>query len=335
MVRCGEIKHPNDLLLTRIPVPPACIRPSVPSELKSGSTEDDLTLKLAEIILINDVLQKHKKDGASVKTVMETWEHLQFQVALYLNSETSGLPPELQPKRPVSGLAQRLKGKRGRFRGNLSGKRVDHSARSVISPDPNLRIDEVGVPVDVALTLSFPEVVNEFNVEQMRQLVRTGPHVHPGAVYVIDRQTGAKRLLKYGDRDACAKGLKLGDVVERHIDNGDVVLFNRQPSLHKVSIMSHRVRILPGMTFRLNECVCTPYNADFDGDEMNIHVPQTHEARAEASLLMGVKSNLITPRSGEPLIAAIQVGLLSVLFEAQCMLEHSLLGVNVSIYSQP
>ena len=87
----------------------------------------------------------------------------------------------------------------------------------------------------------------------------------------------------------------------------DIVLFNRQPSLHKLSIMCHRAKILPHRTFRFNECVCTPYNADFDGDEMNLHLPQTEEARAEAWILMGNKYNLVTPRNGELLIAAIQV----------------------------
>ncbi|KIH46361.1 RNA polymerase Rpb1, domain 2 [Ancylostoma duodenale] len=203
-------------------------------------------------------------------------------------------------------FTQRLKGKQGRFRGNLSGKRVDFSARTVICPDPNLRIDEVGIPVHIALTLTFPEVVNQYNIDRMRRLILNGCDSHPGANYVIDRVTGVKRLLKYASRETYAASLKFGDVVERHLDDGDIVLFNRQPSLHKLSIMSHRARILPGRTFRFNECVCTPYNADFDGDEMNLHVPQTYEARAEANLLMNVKSNLVTPRSGEPLIAAIQ-----------------------------
>ncbi|PIO52797.1 RNA polymerase Rpb1, domain 2, partial [Teladorsagia circumcincta] len=131
----------------------------------------------------------------------------------------------------------------------------------------------------------------------MKKLIISGPDTHPGANYVVDRVSGARRLLKYSDREICAKNLKVGDIVERHLDNNDIVLFNRQPSLHKVSIMCHRVRVMPGRTFRFNECVCTPYNADFDGDEMNLHVPQTEEARAEASLLMHVKNNLVTPRS--------------------------------------
>ncbi|CAD6193580.1 unnamed protein product [Caenorhabditis auriculariae] len=306
MVRSDEQKHPNDLLLTRIPVPPVCIRPSVVSEVKSGTTEDDITMKLMEIMIINDVLRKHKRDGAPAKTLFETWEHLQIQCALYINSEMSGLPPDMQPKKTIRGFTQRLKGKQGRFRGNLSGKRVDFSGRTVISPDPNLRIDQVGVPIHVAMTLTFPEIVNATNIERMKKLVVNGSDVHPGANYLVDKKTGNKRLLKYGKREELAANMRMGDIVERHLDDNDVVLFNRQPSLHKISIMSHRAKVMPGRTFRFNECACTPYNADFDGDEMNLHLPQTYEAKAEASELMNVKNNLITPRSGEPLIAAIQ-----------------------------
>uniref|UniRef100_A0A915ASZ0 DNA-directed RNA polymerase subunit n=2 Tax=Parascaris univalens TaxID=6257 RepID=A0A915ASZ0_PARUN len=302
----GSHNHPVDVLFTRLPVPPCCIRPSVVSEVKSGTTEDDITMKLSEIMLINDIIRKHKKDGAPAKTISETWEHLQVQCALYINSELSGLPPDMQPKKPIRGFTQRLKGKQGRFRGNLSGKRVDFSGRTVISPDPNLRIDQVGVPIHVAKILTFPEIVNESNMERMRKLVINGDDIHPGANHIVERLTGNKRFLRYGNREQTAAQLKVGDIVERHLDDNDIVLFNRQPSLHKISIMSHRAKIVPGRTFRFNECACTPYNADFDGDEMNLHVPQTYEARAEASLLMGVKSNLITPRSGEPLIAAIQ-----------------------------
>ncbi|MCP9257334.1 DNA-directed RNA polymerase III subunit RPC1 [Dirofilaria immitis] len=281
MVRSADTpKHPSDVILTRIPVPPCCIRPSVVSEVKSGTTEDDITMKLSEIMLINDVIEKHKK---------------KVQCALYINSELSGLPPDMQPKRATRGFTQRLKGKQGRFRGNLSGKRVDFSGRTVISPDPNLRIDQVGVPVHVAKILTFPEIVNAANIERMRKLILNGDDIHPGANHIVERATGNKRFLKYGNREITAAQLKVGDIIERHLDDNDIVLFNRQPSLHKISIMSHRAKIVPGRTFRFNECACAPYNADFDGDEMNLHVPQTYEARAEASLLMGVKQRIRIP----------------------------------------
>ncbi|XP_062858765.1 DNA-directed RNA polymerase III subunit RPC1 isoform X1 [Trichomycterus rosablanca] len=301
-----EAGKPAYLLLTRLLVPPLCIRPSVVSDLKSGTNEDDLTMKLTEIIFLNDVIKKHRMTGAKTQMIMEDWDFLQLQCALYINSELSGIPLNMAPKKWTRGFVQRLKGKQGRFRGNLSGKRVDFSGRTVISPDPNLRIDEVAVPVHVAKILTYPEKVNKANMELMRKLVKNGPDVHPGANFIQQRHMQMKRFLKYGNREKMAQELKLGDVVERHMIDGDIVLFNRQPSLHKLSIMAHIARVKPHRTFRFNECVCTPYNADFDGDEMNLHLPQTEEAKAEALVLMGTKANLVTPRNGEPLIAAIQ-----------------------------
>jgi DNA-directed RNA polymerase III subunit RPC1 len=155
----------------------------------------------------------------------------------------------------------------------------------------------------VAKNLTYPERVNQYNIEKMRKLVKNGPETHPGANYV-ENQDGSKIYLLYVNRKKVADELKIGDIVERHLENGDAVLFNRQPSLHRVSIMAHKARVMPNRTFRFNECVCTPYNADFDGDEMNIHFPQSEEAKAEARILMDVKQNLLVPKSGDPLIAA-------------------------------
>ena len=190
----------------------------------------------------------------------------------------------------------------------MSGKRVDFTGRTVISPDPNCAIDEVMVPVLMAKVLTFPERVNRYNIEKLRKLILTGPEVHPGANFVeVAQENGAVNKISLHharNRVKIADELKIGDTVERHLANGDSVLFNRQPSLHRVSIMSHKARIMPHKTLRFNECVCAPYNADFDGDEMNIHVPQTEEARAEARTLMNVKNNICVPKAGEPLIAA-------------------------------
>ncbi|XP_033120133.1 DNA-directed RNA polymerase III subunit RPC1-like [Anneissia japonica] len=306
LVMNSENSRPQDLILTRLLVPPLCIRPSVITDLKSGTNEDDITVKLTEIIFLNDVIKKHRQAGAKMAMIMEDWDFLQLQCALYISSETTGIPLNMQPKKPTRGFCQRLKGKQGRFRGNLSGKRVDFSSRTVISPDPNLRIDEVAVPVHVAKILTYPEKVTNYNKKLMQKLVTNGVDVHPGANFIQQRFTNVKKFLKYGNKQKIAQELKYGDIVERHLMNGDIVLFNRQPSLHKLSIMAHYARVMPHRTFRFNECVCTPYNADFDGDEMNLHLPQTEEAKAEALTLMGVKSNLVTPRNGEPLIAAIQ-----------------------------
>jgi DNA-directed RNA polymerase III subunit RPC1 len=299
--------RPEKLILSSVLVPPVCIRPSVAMDGGSGSNEDDITVKLQEIIQVNFALRAALQKGASLKMVMEDWDFLQIQVAQLMNGDTPGLLKPIGTKSSgIRGLCQRLKGKQGRFRGNLSGKRVDFSGRTVISPDPNLAIDQVGVPEHVAKTMTYPERVTRYNIEKLRQCVVNGPHVHPGAnVIRLDGQKFTKNLL-YGDRASLADELKIGDIVERHMEDGDIVLFNRQPSLHKMSVMAHRVKVMPWRTFRFNECVCSPYNADFDGDEMNMHLPQTEEARAEAISLMGVEENLITPRNGEPLVAATQ-----------------------------
>jgi len=297
---------PSDMILTRIACPPLCIRPSVVSDLKSGTNEDDVTMKMTEIVFLNDVISKHKQSGATSKLIQDDWDFLQLQCALHYNSQLSGIPADKAPKKYMRGFVQRLKGKQGRFRGNLSGKRVDFSSRTVISPDPNLRIDQVGVPIHIAKILTYPQTVTPSNIHLMRELVINGPNKHPGANFISTHGGSQKKFLKYCDRNDTAKHLRPGDLVERHMMDGDVVLFNRQPSLHRISIMAHRAKVLQGRTFRFNECVCTPYNADFDGDEMNLHLPQTEEARAEAWTLMANKSNLVTPRNGELMIAATQ-----------------------------
>ncbi|ETW84605.1 hypothetical protein HETIRDRAFT_473329 [Heterobasidion irregulare TC 32-1] len=295
--------RPEEFVWQYISVPPVCIRPSVAQD--GASNEDDLTVKLTEIVFTNALIKQGLAKGAPTPQLMEQWEFLQLSVAMYINSELPGVPSQMGQK-PIRGFCQRLKGKQGRFRGNLSGKRVDFSGRTVISPDPNLRIDEVAVPERVAKILTYPERVTTFNIEKLKKAVRNGCDVHPGANYVTAGSSGFKKYLKFGNRAQIADGLRFGDVVERHIIDGDIVLFNRQPSLHKLSIMCHRVKVRPWRSFRLNECVCGPYNADFDGDEMNLHVPQTEEARTEALELMSVKHNMVTPRNGEPVIAAIQ-----------------------------
>lgn len=300
--------RPENLLFTHIPVPPVCIRPSVEMDGGAGSNEDDLTVKLMQIVEVNNILRHGMEKGLPISNVAENWDFLQVQCAVYINSDLPGVTSIYQvPGKPTRGFVQRLKGKQGRFRGNLSGKRVDFSGRTVISPNPHLSVEEVGLPRLMAMTLTYPERVTDANIEKLRERVRTGASEHPGANFVVyPGEAGDKVFLKFGDRKRIAQELKVGDIVERHLEDNDIVLFNRQPSLHRMSIMSHRARILEGRTLRFNECVCAPYNADFDGDEMNIHVPQTEEARAEARELMGVRHNLATPKSGEILIAATQ-----------------------------
>jgi len=299
-----KVARPEWMILQVLPVPPVDVRPSI--ILESGiRAEDDLTHKLVDIIRINQRLRENIDAGAPTLIIEDLSELLQYHVTTYFNNEVSGIPPARHRSgRTLKSLAQRLKGKEGRFRGNLSGKRVDYSARTVISPDPNLDINEVGVPIHIAIRLTIPDVVNERNLEEMKRLVVNGPYRHPGALYVIRPDQKRIRLEFVQDRSGIADGLEPGFIVERHLKDGDIALFNRQPSLHRMSIMAHRVRVLPYRTFRMHLAVCPPYNADFDGDEMNLHIPQSKEAQTEARLLMQVQDQILSPRYGAPIIGA-------------------------------
>ena len=301
-----KVARPEWMVLQVLPVPPVYVRPSI--TLESGiRSEDDLTHKLVDIIRINQRLKENMEAGAPTLIIQDLSELLQYHVTTYFNNEASGIPPARHRSgRALKTLSQRLKGKEGRFRSNLSGKRVDFSARTVISPDPDLDINEVGVPRDVAMRLSVPEKVTAWNIDEMKKLVVNGPEMYPGALYIIRPDGKRIRLEFVVDREKIAEAIELGFVVERHLKNGDIAIFNRQPSLHRMSIMAHYVRVLPYKTFRLHLCVCPPYNADFDGDEMNLHIPQSEEARTEALMLMQVQDQILSPRFGGPIIGAIR-----------------------------
>jgi len=298
--------RPEWMVLQVLPVPPVYVRPSI--TLESGiRSEDDLTHKLVDIIRINQRLKENMEAGAPTLIIQDLSELLQYHVTTYFNNEASGIPPARHRSgRALKTLSQRLKGKEGRFRSNLSGKRVDFSARTVISPDPNLDISEVGVPLDVATRLSIPEKITAWNLDEMRKLVANGPGKYPGALYVMRPDGKRIRLEFVVDREKVAEAIEPGFIVERHLRNGDIAIFNRQPSLHRMSIMAHYVKVLPHKTFRLHLCTCPPYNADFDGDEMNLHVPQSEEAQTEARLLMQVQDQILSPRFGGPIIGAIR-----------------------------
>ncbi len=301
--------RPEWMILTSLPVPPVAVRPSI--TLESGDrSEDDITHKLVDVLRINQRLRENRDAGAPQLIVEDLWELLQYHITTYFDNQTSGIPPARHRSgRPLKTLAQRLKGKEGRFRSNLSGKRVNFSARTVISPDPHLSINEVGIPDEAARELTIPVHVTETNMEIAKALVKMGPlptvvPYKPGVNYVI-RNDG--RRIKVTDKNAesIAEVLETGFVVERHLMDGDIVLFNRQPSLHRMSMMAHTIRVMDAKTFRFNLSVCPPYNADFDGDEMNLHVLQSEEARAEAKILMKVQEHILSPRFGGPVIGGI------------------------------
>ena len=292
--------RPEWLLLTLLPVPPVTMRPSITLETGERS-EDDLTHKLVDIIRINQRLRENIEIGAPDFIIGDLWELLQYHVATFFDNSLSGIPAARHRSgRPLKTLSDRLKSKEGRFRQNLTGKRVNFSSRTVISPDPCISINEVGVPIVIAKELTIPVTVTKNNLEYIKELIMMSPS-WPSINYVIRPDEKRKKVTEE-TKEEIIKEVVPGYIVERHLQNGDIVLFNRQPSLHRMSIMSHRVRVTPWRTFTMNLCSCPPYNADFDGDEMNLHVPQTEEAQAEAILLMEVQKNIRSPRFGGPII---------------------------------
>ncbi len=308
-----DYARPEWMILTVLPVPPPPVRPSISVDGTGQGMrgEDDLTYKLGDIIRANSRVQDCIQEGSPQHILAEFEALVQYHVATYMDNDANGVPQAMQKSgRPLKTIRGRLKGKEGRLRGNLMGKRVDFSARTVITGDPNLSLDQVGVPRSIARTLTYPEVVTKFNISKLTALVRNGPNQHPGANYVI-KADGVRLDLKH-NKNLDELRLQYGWKVERHIDDDDVIIFNRQPSLHKESMMGHRVKVMPYSTFRLNLSVTSPYNADFDGDEMNLHVPQSDETRAEIQNLCMVPKQIVSPQKNQPLMGIVQDTLLGV-----------------------
>ena len=294
--------RPEWFVLTILPIPPVTVRPSITLETGERS-EDDLTHKLVDVVRINERLKKNLEIGAPDFIIADIWELLQYHVSTLMSNEISTLPPARHRSgRALKTRVQRLGKKEGRFRGNLSGKRVNFSARTVISPDPYISIGEVGVPEEIAKELTVPIKITKDNKENLKKMILNGPIVHPGANYVI-RADGVRKKITDDNKKDIAEEVDVGYVVERHLIDNDITVLNRQPSLHRMSMMAHRARIMPYRTLRINLAVTIPYNADFDGDEMNLHIPQTEEAQTEAEMLMSVHHHIRSPRYGKPVIA--------------------------------
>lgn len=300
-----DFARPEWMVLTILPVPPVTMRPSITLETGERS-EDDLTHKLGDIVRINQRLFENINAGAPEIIVEDLWELLQYHITTYFDNTITQVPPARHRSgQPLKTLTERIKSKEGRFRYNLAGKRINYAARTVISPDPEININEVGIPQSVAKELTIPERITEWNMKFLKEQVQNGPDKYPGANYVM-YPDGRKKRITDETKEVLLEELQPGFIVERHLMNGDVALFNRQPSIHKMSLMCHKVRIIPGKSFRLNPAVCFPYNADFDGDEMNLHIPQTEESRAEAELLMQVQTQIISPKHGMNVIGCVE-----------------------------
>lgn len=251
------VPSPMSLLMSVIPVPPPHVRPPILAG-KSIRGEDDLTYRLLQIIRL---LKKHKtvqENNMPTYVIQSARDNIQLAITGYINHKKLHNPRKKSAKREYSSLQQQLIGKEGRMRGNLMGKRCDFTARSVISGDPSLRLNEVGVPKSVAEKLTIPVKVTDYNVNTLQQMLDK----KDSPIKFVIKPNGSRIDLSF------SKGrniqLETGYQVERMLQDGDVVLFNRQPSLHKMSIMAHYAKILPYSTFRMNLSVTPPYNADFD-----------------------------------------------------------------------
>ncbi len=300
-----QTARPEWMILTVLSIPPVTMRPSITLETGERS-EDDLTHKLGDIVRINQRLFENINAGAPEIIIEDLWDLLQYHITTFFDNSVAQLPPARHRSgQPLKTISDRIKSKEGRIRHNLVGKRTNFSARTVISPDPTLNINEVGVPSIMAEKLTVPERVTEWNREYLKTFVKNGPKKYPGANYII-RPDGKKKKLTEETIEQSLEELQPGYIVERHLKDGDIAIFNRQPSLHRMSMMCHKVRVLPYKTLRMNPVVCNPYNADYDGDEMNLHIPQTEEARAEAEILMMVQTQLTSPRYGLSVIGLMQ-----------------------------
>ena len=295
---------PSWMIIQNLAVCPPQVRPSVSVD-SSLRSQDDLTHQYNQILKTNRELKSENTTGATSTVTQTKFDNLQFNVATLMNNDLTSGRAHKKSGQPIKAIYARLKGKEGRVRGNLMGKRVDYSARSVISPDPNLQVDELGVPLSIAMNLTFPEVVTDLNIEKLKDLVSNGPTKYPGAKMIKSNDGKTVIDLRYC-KNTTDEHLEKGYIVERHMQDGDYVIFNRQPSLHKMSMMGHRVHILPYSTFRLNLSVTTPYNADFDGDEMNMHLPQSLESKSEIMNIMHVPKQIVSPQSNRPVMGIVQ-----------------------------
>ena len=316
---------PESLIWNVLVIPPQTIRPAVRYGASGNRGEDDITLVLKHIFKNNQKVQsvitkegssyssasanvfenkELKIDGATFDVAfIAAFTELQHGITALVDND-HGIKPltHSRSRKPYKTITSRFGGKTGRMRANLLGKRVNHSARTVASADPYLSISEVGIPYKIAMNLTVPEMVTVWNMERMRGYVKNGPWKHPGAIYIRKKGT----TTKYGIIAESHLELNIGDIVYRHVVNGDPVLVNRQPTLHRLSMMCHHVRVLPQNTLRLSVLTMPGYAGDFDGDEFNIHCHQSVHTAVELSQLTMPHLQVLRPRNAEPCIAAIQ-----------------------------
>jgi DNA-directed RNA polymerase II subunit RPB1 len=320
--------RPEWMICQVLAVPPPAVRPSVKHDAQQRS-EDDITHIIINIIKANKTLIEKIEQNANENIINDWTTVLQYYIATMINNKIPGVSNVTQRSgRPLKSIVERLNGKTGRVRGNLMGKRVDFSARSVITPDACIGIKELGVPKKIAMNITYPEFVNSRNKNYLTKLVRNGPDVYPGA-NIIQKSNGDTISLRYVDRRSLI--VEEGDIVSRHMLNGDPILFNRQPTLHRMSMMCHVSKVMDvGNSFRMNVADTKPYNADFDGDEMNMHMPQNEESVSELLNLAAVHHHIVSPGNNQPIVGIFQDSLLgSYRFSRENIVFNKLTAMNL------
>ena len=344
-----NLVHPRNFIMSVFPVLPPCCRPYIITE--GNMCDDDLTNQLVEIIKSNNHLKQDLENQLPESKRQKYLQSLKFRISTFYNN-SQGKAKHTTNGRPIKGIKERITGKMGQIRSNIMGRRCDQSGRTVIGPDPTLKMGQLAVPEEMASILTIPEVVSNFNIEKMTSLVNNGranfvitnggntkinlssainfkgTRLNHGDIIIRGDTSfvinNGKEQLKIGDKIKrngeflekiaypCKKkySLKIGDVVERKLQDGDIVLLNRQPTLHKASMMAQEVVVRSCKTLRMNLAICKPFNADFDGDEMNIHVPQSIEAQTELRLISASKHNIISSQASKPNMAVVQDSLL-------------------------
>ena len=323
--------RPDWMVWTIFPVPPLSMRPPIKDETTGKSEEDDLTIKLNDIIKsceeLRNLMGKDKKDigekGDISARINEWWNCLTYHISTYIDNDeragntlSGGIPTsKSRSGRHLKTIRARMKSKAGHVRQNIMGKRVDHSARTVITGDPNLSINELGVPVEIAENLAYPEAASKYNIGYLNMLLQKGK-----VKWIVKNKLGEKSSLKARTinveflksiNNEANVAIEIGDTVWRNLQDNDIVFFNRQPTLHKMGMMAHKAVILEGKSFRLNGSCTSPYAADFDGDEMNMHVPISEACRYELEHITIVSSQIVSPQASKPVIGLIQDSLLA------------------------
>src|SRR3990167_1084663 len=219
--------RPEWAILTVFLVPSVTVRPSI--IIESGErSEDDLTHKLSDIIRANQRLWENLNAGAPEVIIEDLWDLLQFHITTFFDNTVARIPTARHRSgQPLKTITERIKGKEGRIRKNLAGKRVNYSGRTVVSPDPSIDINEVGIPYEIATIVTVAETVNDLNIEKMKTLINSAEK-YPGANYVI-RPDGKRKKITPELKEEIMSELSPGYQVERHLENGDIVLFNRHP----------------------------------------------------------------------------------------------------------